>query len=347
MLLLADIRETGYLRSSLLIEPFNRMSSVVSDSPLISIALCTYNGERYLRKQLDSLQQQDYPQMEIIASDDASIDATPQILEEYAARDQRLKIYRNPSNIGFRRNFERALGLCGGDLIAPSDQDDIWEPSKLSKLQDALGTAMMSYCDSELIDQHGSALGQNISDKFNVASIGDPLAFVFSNCVSGHAMLFRRELLTSALPLPDGLFHDWWLAYVAASQGRIEYCPERLVSYRQHEAAVTDLSGRRSKSASGKSRGHRLDAIHEIQQRIKCFADLQQGREAELLNTLEKLWHEQEHKWICFKLTRYLLRYRHRLFALQSDQRFRHCRRAIKYFWGIPIKRLIQPARYG
>lgn len=317
------------------------------EPPLISIALCTYNGERYLHEQMDSLLGQDYPRLEIIAIDDASTDATPDILGEYASRDARLQVHRNPSNLGFRRNFERALGLCSGALIAPGDQDDIWAPEKLSKLQEVLGSAMMSYCDSDLIDQHGHALGQRMSDKFKVASIGDPMAFVFSNCVSGHAMLFRRELLAGALPIPSNLFHDWWLAYVAASLGRIEYCPEPLVGYRQHATSVTDLSGRRTASAVGKPRGHRLEAIHDIQRRIEGFAGFEQGREVEFLHTLEALWREQERKLICLKLTRFLLQHRHRFFALQPDQRFRHWRRALKYLWGIPVKRLIQPHGYG
>lgn len=319
----------------------------MSDLLLVSIALCTYNGERYLREQLDSLLQQDYPRLEVIAVDDASTDATPDILEQYAARDSRLQAHRNPSNLGFRRNFERALGLCSGALIAPSDQDDVWAPSKLSRLQEVLGSAMMSYCDSELIDEHGHALGQRISDKFNVASLGDPVAFVFSNCVSGHAMLFRRELLASAFPLPSSLFHDWWLAYVAASLGRIEYCPEPLVSYRQHETSVTDISGRRTAPAVDKPRGNKLEAIHDIQHRIESFSGFEQGREAEFLNTLEELWRKREHKLICLKLTCFMLRHRHRFFALQRDQRLRHWRRALKYFWGIPVKRLIQPYDYG
>ena len=320
----------------------------MSELPLISIILCTYNGERYLREQLESLLQQDYARLEIIAVDDASTDTTLRILKAYAARDPRLQVYRNPSNLGFRRNFERALGLCTGDLVSPSDQDDVWMPSKLSRLQDTLGTAMMSYCDSELVDERGSALGQKISDKFNVASIDDPVSFVFSNCVSGHAMLFRRELITSgALPFPAELFHDWWLAFVAASVGRIRYCPECLVHYRQHEKAVTDLSGQRRVRASERPRGHRLEAANEIQRRIRHFAAFEQGREKEFLNALERLWRGYEHKVMCFELTAYLLRHRHRLFALQRDRRLRHVRRAIKYFWGLPVKRLMQPHRYG
>ncbi len=324
-----------------------RILKLMSELPLVSIALCTYNGERYLREQLDSLLRQDYPQLEIIAIDDASTDTTPDILGEYSARDPRLQVHRNPSNLGFRRNFEHALSLCSGKLIAPCDQDDIWAPAKLSRLQDTLGTAMMSYCDSELINEHGHALGQRISDKFNVASLGDPVAFVFSNCVSGHAMLFRRELLAGALPLPSNLFHDWWLAYVAASLGRIEYCPEPLVSYRQHATSVTDLSGRRAASEVGKPRGYKLEALHDIHQRIESFVGFEQGREVEFLHMLEALWREQEHKLICLKLTRFLLQHRHRLFALQTDQRFRHSRRALKYFWGVPVKRLIHPGGYG
>src|SRR5688500_10348209 len=94
--------------------------------PLVSIALCVYNGEKFLREQLDSLVNQSYPNIEIIASDDRSTDASLLILQEYADRYPYFKFGQNEQNLGYVKNFEKVISLCSGDLIALSDQDDIW-----------------------------------------------------------------------------------------------------------------------------------------------------------------------------------------------------------------------------
>src|SRR5438477_882164 len=93
--------------------------------PLISIVLCTYNGEKFLREQIDSLLNQTYPNLEIIISDDASIDTTSQILETYKS-DQRVKLFLQPHNSGSSKNFDFAIQKAKGEFIAFSDQDDIW-----------------------------------------------------------------------------------------------------------------------------------------------------------------------------------------------------------------------------
>ena len=211
--------------------------------PLISVALCTYDGERFLRPQLDSLLGQDHEALEVVAVDDASLDGTWAILEAYAARDPRLRVFRNPENLGFRRNFERAMGLCRGELIAPSDQDDVWRSEKLRRLSAALGNAAAIYCDSELIDAQGQPLGRRLSQLLPMGPIDDPATLLFDNCVSGHALLFRRSLLERALPVPEGVFHDWWLAFVAAGAGGVAYWPASWSS--------TDTSS----SRSGPTRG--------------------------------------------------------------------------------------------
>jgi len=105
-----------------------------SDAALASIAMCTYNGEKYLREQLDSLVAQDYPNLEIVIVDDCSTDSTPQLLEEYAGQHPNFTIHQNEQNMGFRRNFEKALKLCSGEIISLCDQDDIWFPNKISAL---------------------------------------------------------------------------------------------------------------------------------------------------------------------------------------------------------------------
>ena len=112
--------------------------------PQISIAMTTYNGEKYLAEQLDSILSQTHTDWELIICDDCSTDSTWQILQEYAQKDSRIKIYKNEQNLGFKKNFEKAIGLCTGDYIALSDQDDVWFPEHLSLLYSIKKDASMS-----------------------------------------------------------------------------------------------------------------------------------------------------------------------------------------------------------
>src|ERR1700743_1857825 len=98
---------------------------------LVSIALCTYNGAAYIEEQLDTLVNQSYPNCEIIVVDDCSKDNTVKILSEYADKYPQVRIHINEKNLGYTRNFEKAIRLCKGEYIALCDQDDIWDPQKI------------------------------------------------------------------------------------------------------------------------------------------------------------------------------------------------------------------------
>ena len=212
-------------------------------SAKVSIALGVYNGAAYLRPQLESLLAQSHSNLEIIASDDASSDDSVAILAEYAARDTRLVVIRNARNIGFSANFTTAFSHCTGEFICPSDQDDVWHPEKISRLLAALGEHDLAYCDSAMVDAEGRSLGRKMSEDRTMYSGSDPLFFTFSNCISGHAMLFRRRLLERALQLPKQLYYDWWLAIVATCGNGVRYVDEPLVQFRRHGSTVTTLGG--------------------------------------------------------------------------------------------------------
>lgn len=316
-------------------------------SPLTSIALCTYNGERFLRQQIDSLLSQDYPNFEIVAVDDASTDATPAILQSYAKRDDRVRIHLNSTNLGFRKNFERAISLCSGDFIAPCDQDDVWMPHKISTLLNTIGRALLVYSDSEMIDATGKPLGRRISDIIAIGEFDDPMALVFSNCGPGHTMLFRRELLATAFPFPQPMFHDWWLAFLAASSSRVACAQECLVHYRQHEGQVTDFAGLKSNLNGRQQRGHKLAHIREIEQRLQVFSTREDSPAAPLLRQMYSLWRQREHQLVCIRLSLFMLRYRFRLFALIRDERLKSRRMFLRYLWGVPVKRVFQRHQYS
>jgi glycosyltransferase involved in cell wall biosynthesis len=129
-------------------------------SPLISIVMATYNGEKYLREQVDSLLAQSYPTLEFIFVDDASSDSSVKILQEYALSDTRIRLVTNPENQGLLATFETAIRAAKGEMIALSDQDDVWMPDKIRLLAGAIGSHSMIYADSALTDAAGIVTGK-------------------------------------------------------------------------------------------------------------------------------------------------------------------------------------------
>jgi glycosyltransferase involved in cell wall biosynthesis len=209
--------------------------------PLISIALATYNGEKYLVEQIETLLNQTYLTIEIVVSDDGSTDNTVNILESYAKKCNNFFVFKNTGVHGIKRNFENALKHCKGTYIAFADQDDIWMLDKIEKLFTAIGTNTLSYHNSLFVDDAGNSLERTFATRLNMYEGNDCRAFLFCNCVSGHAMLFHRKLLDKVLPFVDAVHHDWWLAFTAAENGGIKYVNEVLVHYRQHTQSETDF----------------------------------------------------------------------------------------------------------
>ncbi|MBQ6958217.1 MAG: glycosyltransferase [Bacteroidales bacterium] len=132
--------------------------------PKISIALCTYNGEKYLTAQLDSILDQTHPADEIIIVDDGSTDATLDIIREYASRTDILQYFVNEQTLGYVRNFSKAISLTSGDFVALSDQDDIWTKDHIEKLLNNIGGKAVCVGDSIMIDAQGKETGERFSD---------------------------------------------------------------------------------------------------------------------------------------------------------------------------------------
>lgn len=213
---------------------------------VVSIVMTTFNGEKYLRQQLDSILQQTYQYLELIVVDDASMDGTLSILEEYAALDDRIHIFPAKKNLGLVANFERGLKLAKGDFIALSDQDDIFRRDKIELLLTELKdypSCDLAISDLSLIDKDGNEFAQSMwhYQKLNPKQ-GKPFRrLLYSNFATGCAMMFRRRLLYLATPFPANcIVHDWWLAVVAASSkgGGICLVKEPLTAYRQHLSNV-------------------------------------------------------------------------------------------------------------
>jgi glycosyltransferase involved in cell wall biosynthesis len=212
-------------------------------SPLISIVMATYNGEKYLREQVDSLLAQSYPTLEFIFVDDDSSDSSLAILQEYALQDERIRLVTNPANQGLLATFETGIRAAKGEMIALSDQDDVWMPEKISLLAGAIGSHSMIYADSALTDAAGIVTGK-FSNRNHLCDYPTGLHYVFGTKAMGHAMLFKREIINIALPFPDFVGHDFILGFAAAALHGVSYFPATLVNYRQHSSNTmgADLS---------------------------------------------------------------------------------------------------------
>jgi glycosyltransferase involved in cell wall biosynthesis len=206
--------------------------------PLISILLCTYNGADHLEEQLHSLLHQTYPNIEIIISDDASTDETRNILKKYTS-NPKITINLNDKNAGLERNIELAAALSKGCFICFADQDDYWLPEKVEKLYNAIDKASLIYSDSKLVDAKGNYLNKNLSDFRKLQDISDSKGFSVDNAVSGHTMMATKDLLKYSFPIPEGHFHDWWIAVQASNLNGIKYLDEKLTLYRQHAKNIT------------------------------------------------------------------------------------------------------------
>lgn len=205
---------------------------------LVSVVMATYNGEKFLRMQLDSVIQQSYSPIEIIAVDDCSTDNTVNILNEYAAQHNNFTVVINEHNLGYQKNFEKGFLLAKGDFIAPCDQDDIWLPNKIEKLLACIGSHAIAFCNSAFIDSDGNPLGQSIFDTKNLTDFNSPIMYTVGASAPGHAMLITKQVALDAMPFPTLVSHDNWLGFVATFYNSLKFLNEPLVLYRRHDTNV-------------------------------------------------------------------------------------------------------------
>lgn len=207
----------------------------------VSVVMSTYNGALYVAEQIESILNQTYADLEIILADDASTDNTFEILKSYAQRDQRIVVFQRENNAGYNINFSEACSQATGAYIAISDQDDVWELTKIEKqvkkIREDPNTVLV-HCISARFEEKSKPHLRSIG-KMNFYRGSDIKNFYLANYVLGHAMMFRRGLLEAALPFPPNVYYDWWLAAYACTLGKIEFVDEILVWHRMHSANAT------------------------------------------------------------------------------------------------------------
>lgn len=204
--------------------------------PLVSVVMCTYNGEKFLREQLDSIVQQSYPIHELLIQDDQSTDRTTEIIKEYQARYPFIRLHINEKNLGFNANFHTALCSATGDFISISDQDDVWHPDKLKEMMACIGNKAMCFSFSATPQDHSI---DDIERRLNNNESLERL--LFSNCVPGHSMLLCRSMIEKIPFWDDNMLYDWWLAVNAQLYGGVVRCNKILTNHRVHQESAMSL----------------------------------------------------------------------------------------------------------
>lgn len=203
----------------------------------ITVALTTFNGKVFLDRLLSSIFTQTYQDFKLLIVDDCSTDGTPDILSQLKKKHNNVDVFYNNENLGYIRNFEKALTLADSDFVALADQDDVWYPEKLEVLISNIGDASLICSDASLIDEKDRVINESFT-KYSSNKIPKKTDFrrlVFRNYVTGCTTMLNRKLLKTALPFPGNHCpHDWWLAFAAYKSGGIKYLDIPLVKYRQH-----------------------------------------------------------------------------------------------------------------
>lgn len=211
----------------------------------ISVAMCTFNGERYLREQLDSIANQTRPPGELVICDDRSTDDTMAILKQFQAEVSfPVLIIQNAMRLGSTRNFDQSIGLCRNEFIALCDQDDRWKPEKLERLSNALiENPFMGgvFSDAALIDGDSRPTGGGLFARHNFTSailrnfIACPTSTLLKHdVVTGATLMFRASVRRYCSPIPASWVHDGWLAWMIALHSRLTVISEPLIEYRVH-----------------------------------------------------------------------------------------------------------------
>lgn len=231
----------------------------------ISVCIACYNGALYIKEQISSILPQLTDEDEVIVSDDGSTDDTITILEAF--HDERISICRNEGRHGYICNFENALRKATGDVIFLCDQDDIWEPDKVSIVMEELKSHDIVLHDAELIDKDGVRTGILYSDSLHKRK--GFWSNLWKTRWLGCCMAFRRNVLEYALPFPRHIVgHDGWIGAVGLARFDYSYIPDVLMCYRRHGDNASTASGRSHNSLYYMLIEKRLWLLVEIGKRL-------------------------------------------------------------------------------
>lgn len=220
-----------------------------------SVAICTYNGEKYFVRQIESILNQTVKIDEIIICDDVSTDKTHEILAKYQSKfPDLIKVIFNEKNLGYIKNFEKAISLCTGEIIFLSDQDDIWLEHKVESIINIFNSkpdVCYVFSDAIAIDENGNNLNYNIWTTINFNKKkqidfrnGKQAEYLIeNNFVTGATLAIRSEKKETIFPFPDNVPHDYWIAFLLSSINNYSgwFSDEPLIKYRIHKKQIVGL----------------------------------------------------------------------------------------------------------
>ena len=210
----------------------------------IDVLLPTYNGEKYVAEQIESILNQTYQNIRLIISDDCSNDGTVKILEEYEKKDNRITVFVHQENQGVVKNIEYLINLVESDYFMLADQDDVWMPLKIEKSLEKIEetNSDLVFGDLEVVDENLKTIYPSFNDymllsrKINKYLNNNKLNYIY-NCVTGCTILAKKETIKYILPIPKTskyLIHDHWIGIMVSLYGKVTYMPEKYIKYRQH-----------------------------------------------------------------------------------------------------------------
>ena len=210
----------------------------------VSILLPTYNGEKYLKEQIDSILNQTYKDIKLIISDDGSSDNTVNILKQYEHQDSRIELYIQPKNMGVVKEIEFLLQKVETPFYMLADQDDYWLPEKVEKSLETLikNNADLVFGDLEVVDENLNTIYPSFGDfmllnrKIHKYLDSYKVNYLY-NCVTGCTVLAKRETIQYIIPIPTKskyLIHDHWISIMVSLNGKLAYMDEKYIKYRQH-----------------------------------------------------------------------------------------------------------------
>ncbi len=221
-----------------------------------SVALCTYNGALFIEEQLQSIFNQTVLPTEMVVCDDVSSDNTLELVRAFAKENDQVSwvIISNEQNLGYVKNFEKAIGLCQQEIIFLCDQDDIWMPIKAERhLEEYKNNKKVALLFSNakllqmepLVDRERLIKPDKVQDLLR--SINNEI--LMNSVVTGATVSFRKDLVCQALPFPDFsrfenvFIHDGWLGAVAAVHNSVKFLDEELIFYRIHAGQNVGVGG--------------------------------------------------------------------------------------------------------
>jgi len=224
---------------------------------MIEILLATYNGEKFLAEQIDSILSQTFDDWKLLIRDDGSTDATQDIITQYLKRfpDKIIVIDDADKHLGVTRNFEQLMEHSKAPYVMFCDQDDIWFPDKIEKSVQVLQEMeqqhpdqipLLVYTNLSVCDEQGAKTQDSFWNyqKINPLAPCDYAKTLMQNNATGNTMIFNRPLITKALPFPkEVVMHDWWVALVALYLGKIKPLTQPTILYRQHEKNASGPKG--------------------------------------------------------------------------------------------------------